>query len=230
MGKLGEVSITLNITNNTAYPQVVNLLGNNSDLLDNSNATTEYRWNVTAFSFGTEDSVSIMYRPSTTPIYQVFISGLQSQNIEAVVIALNGLGIGTFNTYTELGQTYISTYNENYVFANLNIFNSGVPQLQYSWRTIGSGGNNIITINPPGPASVTDANPVTSVGSVVVTSSDIAGLSGTTSNYGTTTIMISQVKSSNIVFSTTLPASTAFNYGYAVVSATDYALFQVFEI
>ena len=32
------------------------------------------------------------------------------------VIALNGLGIGFFNTYVELGQTFLSTYNENYIF------------------------------------------------------------------------------------------------------------------
>ena len=224
-----EVDITLNIQNNTAYPQKINVLGNNANLLDTANATTEYRWNMTAFSFGTEDSVSVMYRSTATPVYKVFIAGLANQSLQAIVDSLNTLGIGYFNLYVESGQTYIGTYNQNYVFANLNVFDSSVPQLQYSWATQGSGGTNDITLNPPAAPSVSDANPVTSVGDVTVVLGDIFTLSGTTSNFGKTTVNILEVKTNTQFALDVLGGSQAFNYGSSISGLAPYWLLQVYE-
>ena len=45
------LDITLNIKNNTNYIQEANVLGSGINLLDTANATTEYRWDFTSFSF-----------------------------------------------------------------------------------------------------------------------------------------------------------------------------------
>ena len=57
--------------------------------------------------------------------------GSSINNIQAVVNALNNLGIGYFNSYIELGQTFIGTYNDNYTFGQLNIY-STLPSLNYN--------------------------------------------------------------------------------------------------
>jgi uncharacterized delta-60 repeat protein len=116
-----EVDITLNIKNNRSYTQTINVMGNPYNLLDTSNAKTEYRWNVTTFVFTTETSISLEYKKNSEPTFTTYTSDLDGQNFQAVVTALNNLGIGYFNTYTELGQTYISTNNDNYQFGILDI-------------------------------------------------------------------------------------------------------------
>jgi len=124
---LDGVNITLNIQNNTDYPQEINIMGNPSDLLDTVNATTEYRWDVSAFSFTNEDSVTIQYKPNVSATFSVFTAALQGDNLTSVVYALNELGIGYFNLYTVLGVTYIGTYNQNYIFGDMNIYSSTTP-------------------------------------------------------------------------------------------------------
>ena len=94
---LDGVNITLNIQNNTDYPQEINIMGNPSDLLDTVNATTEYRWDVSAFSFTNEDSVTIQYKPNVSATFSVFTAALQGDNLTSVVYALNEFGIGYFN-------------------------------------------------------------------------------------------------------------------------------------
>ena len=47
---LAELNITLTITNNRDYPQDISVMGNPSNLLDTSNAKTEYRYDITGFS------------------------------------------------------------------------------------------------------------------------------------------------------------------------------------
>jgi uncharacterized delta-60 repeat protein len=117
-----DIDITLNIQSNVNYTTTANILGSSINLLDTSNATTEYRWNVTSFSFTNENSVSVQYKINGATNFSTFNAGIGSQSFQSVVNALNNLGIGTFNTYTEVGQVYIGTYNQNYAFGNLNIY------------------------------------------------------------------------------------------------------------
>jgi len=117
-----DIDITLNIQSNVNYTTTANVLGSSINLLDTSNATTEYRWNVTSFSFTNENSVSVQYKINGASSFSTFDAGIGSQSFQSVVDALNTLGIGTFNTYTEVGQVYIGTYNQNYAFGNLNIY------------------------------------------------------------------------------------------------------------
>jgi len=119
---LAEVAITLNIQNNVSYPVQMNVLGNPYNLLDTANAKTQFQYNVTGFTFTNESYVVIQYKANSSSSFSTFTQQLQSQNIQGVVIALNLLGIGSFQTYTQGGQTYISTYNDNFTFGQINIY------------------------------------------------------------------------------------------------------------
>ena len=117
-----EVDLNLTITNNVDYPVQINILGNPYNLLDTSNAKTEYQWDLTAFTFGTENQVTIEYKPNGAAAYSTYSGIFNPQSLQAVVDVLNGLGIGFFSLYTSGGNTYIGTYNANYTFGNLTIF------------------------------------------------------------------------------------------------------------
>lgn len=126
---LSEVDISLNIQNNRNYPQQINVMGNPSNLLDTANAKREFQYDVTSFVFTNEDSVSIQYKVNGAASFLTFTGLLPSQNIQGIVDVLNSLQIGYFNTYTQLGNTYISTYNDNYQFGSINIFSSSVASI-----------------------------------------------------------------------------------------------------
>ena len=120
------LDISLNIRNNTNYPQQINVMGNPANLLDTSNATTEYRWDLTGFSITFQNTVSVEYRRNIDPAFETFTWDLDGTSLQGVVTSLNNLGIGYFNLYDELGSTYIGTYNQNYAFGDLTIFNPSI--------------------------------------------------------------------------------------------------------
>lgn len=122
-----DVQISLAVRNNRNYPLPINILGSPVNLLDTANAYTEYRYTFTGFTFTNQNSVSVQYKPKSASNFSTFTGILQSQTLQGVVDILNQLGIGYFNLYTELGQTYISTNNDNYVFGNVNVFNNASP-------------------------------------------------------------------------------------------------------
>ena len=119
---LADVPITLNINNNVPYAVDMNVLGNPANLRDNSNATIQYRYDFTGFTFTNENYITIQYKAARGTSYSTFTQQLTSQNVQGIVTALNVLGIGSFQTYTQAGQTYVSTYNNNFVFTYINVF------------------------------------------------------------------------------------------------------------
>ena len=123
---LSVVSITLNIRNNRTYPQRINVLGSPVNPLDTANALTEYRWDITAYAPSSSDTLTLEYKPLGASVFSTFTYQVANADGNALVAALNNLGIGYFNYYIELGQTYLSTNNDDYVFGNLTI-NSNVP-------------------------------------------------------------------------------------------------------
>jgi hypothetical protein len=114
--------IAIKVQNNTTAEQKINLLSNPFDLQDNLNAKTQYRWNITSFSFASLTSLELEYKPVGASIYTIYYSMIQP-NLSSVLSVLNNLGIGYFYSYSEGGQDYISTYNDQYVFNSLNIYN-----------------------------------------------------------------------------------------------------------
>lgn len=114
--------ISIKVQNNTTTEQKINLLTNPFDLQDNLNSKTQYRWDITSFSFGSETQITLEYKPVGASIYSIYSATIQP-NLNSLLAALNNLGIGYFYSYSELGQTYVTTYNDQYVFNDLNIYN-----------------------------------------------------------------------------------------------------------
>jgi hypothetical protein len=121
------VGITLNIRNNKTYPIRINVLGSPFNPLDTANAKTEYRWDITAFIPSNDDTLTLQYKPVGAAVFSTFTYQIYNTNIEGIIAALDALGIGYFQSYTELGQLYLSTYNDNTEFGLLTITNNGAP-------------------------------------------------------------------------------------------------------
>jgi len=115
-----EVTLTLNIKSNRPYPQTANLMGNVYNPLDVSNATTQYKWDLTSFVFTTETYCTLQYKGVNEATFSLFTQNLASQTIDSVVAALNLLGLGFFYKDT-VGGTFIVTTNDDYVFGDLSI-------------------------------------------------------------------------------------------------------------
>lgn len=168
---LSEVDISLNIQNNTDVPQQISIMGSPFNPLDTANAKTEYRWDLTAFTFTTETNVSLQYRPATFSSFSLYQSILSTININGVLFALNALGIGYFYTYTSAGSTYIATYNDNNVFGNLSIYSSTSPQINYNFNaSTVTGGSVNVDVNAVNVLSV--ANPAVQTGTVSASAGD----------------------------------------------------------
>ena len=73
---------------------------------------------------------------------------------------------GFFNTYTDSGNTYITTYNNNVIFGLLNIYSNTIPYLTYSWNLSGAAGKAEILVNAV--PQVSDASPVVTSGNVTL--------------------------------------------------------------
>jgi hypothetical protein len=154
-----EVDISLNIKSNVDYNQTANLMGSNINMLDTANAKTEYRWNLTGFVFTTEAFISVEWKAVGAASFNLFSQPLGSQTLEGCIIDLNQLGIGYFNLYTEAGQTYIGTYNDNYAFGDLTIYPSAVAPTTTTTTTAA----------PPTTTTTTTSAPTTTTTTTLAT-------------------------------------------------------------
>jgi hypothetical protein len=198
-----EYDISLNIRNNRNYAQTFNGMGGSVNPLDTSNATTEYRYNITTFNFTDENSITIYYKSVGQSVFSSFTAELPSQNPEGLVIALNGLGIGFFNTYVELGQTYLGTYNENYIFGSLDVYNSSVPT-----TTTTSTSTTTTTIFVPTTTTTSTTSTTTSLAPTTSTTSTTTSLAPTTTSTTTTTTSLAPTTTSTTTSTTTEAATT----------------------
>lgn len=221
MAKKEDIDIILKIQSNVDYPMNINVMGNPYNALDTVNATTEYRWNITAFSFTSEDYVSVEYKVNAASAYTLFTAQLSNQSIESVIASLNKLGIGIFTSYTELGQTYIGTYNDNYTFGVLNIYNSATTTLVYDYNTASAGGDNSIDVN--GVNIINLANPVTLNDLSAVSTNDTIDVFGTSSSAaGGTTVSVYNTTDSTYLYNQVIPANTAYSYSFTVQAGIEY--------
>ena len=187
------LDIGLQIRNNTNYPQQINVMGNPANLLDTANATTEYRWDLTGFVITFENTISVQYKRNIDPTFDTFTWDLDGTSLQGVVIALNNLGIGYFNLYDELGSTYIGTYNQNYAFGDLNIFN---PSISTTTTT---------TTTTIAPTTTTTTTSTTTAAPTSTTTSTTTAAPTTSTTTSTTT---------NLVYS-------QFTLGYSALNGND---------
>lgn len=122
-----EEKLYLNLVNTTTAPQQVSLFNNPFTQVNTTSATNaqpKYEWDVTSFTFTSEQTVSIEYKLVGAASFTTVSDAIVANSIDGVVSALNGLNIGTFYTYSSGGSVFISVYSEVYVYQNLNIYDS----------------------------------------------------------------------------------------------------------
>ena len=123
--------INILIKSNRNYPQGFNAMGGPYNGNDNANAKQEYRYNFTAYIFNTQNSIlTIQVKGIGSSTFTTLSTPFAGNTTGSVAQTLNTLNIGIFNTYTSLGQTYVSTYNDTNVFGDLTIFSEIVSVQQ----------------------------------------------------------------------------------------------------
>ena len=151
-------TLSFGITNTTNGTIPVSLFGNNADTMDNANATTRYRWDVTGFTITNENNIAIENRNvgvSNLSIARTTFSGTSLQN---VINALNGLNLGVFFITTETVSTN-SIVNTSFVYGSgfnnqvkaIAIQSDGKILVGGQFTTYqGTGANRIVRLNADG--------------------------------------------------------------------------------
>ena len=205
---LSVVSITLNIRNNRTYPQRINVLGSPVNPLDTANAKTEYRWDITSYAPSASDTLTLEYKPVGASVFSTFTYQLANANAESLVAALNQLGIGYFNYYTELGQNYLSTNNDNYVFGTLTINNNVPPTPTTS--TTSTTTTAAPTTTTSTTSTTTTAAPTTTTSTTTTTTTAAPTTTTSTTSTTTTAAPTTTTTTSTTSTTTTCPVGTLF--------------------
>jgi len=217
--------VTLNIQNNLSYPTTISILGNPYNLRDTSNAKTEYRWNITALTFTNQNTLILEYKLKGASLFSNYTSGLNSPNIQAVINALNNLGIGFFNTYVSGGQTFISTYNDQYVYGQLNIY-STLASLNYSVALTTAGTLFVVRdYNNPSVNPLSLSSPVTQLGSYSVYNGEVVEYRIATGSVPVTSLVTQTNNLTGVtttLSSSVTPPSTPFAYLINIVNGFSY--------
>ena len=123
--------ITILIKSNRNYVQGFNAMGSIFNGNDNANANQEYRYNFSGYVFNTSNStLTIQVKGIGASQFTNFSTPFNGSTVQSVVQTLNSLSIGIFSTYTDLGQTYVSTHNDDNVYGNLTISSTAVSVQQ----------------------------------------------------------------------------------------------------
>ena len=201
---LGNTEINLLIKNNRNYTQGASVMGSPYASGGSVNATIEYRWNFTAYIFNTSNStLTLQYKGTGSTSYSLFSIPFGGNTVDAVAQTLNTLGVSSFNTYTEAGQTYVSTNNNTTIFNDLTIISTAVSVSQdittQSGFTLTTENNNIITTE----VSSTTLFPVTIINhpagdpAISVTIQDNSAPAGSPTGGGVTYAQVQQAFSQN---------------------------------
>ena len=196
---LSVVSITLNIRNNRTYPQRINVLGSPVNPLDTANALTEYRWDITAYAPSSSDTLTLEYKPLGASVFSTFTYQVANADGNSLADALNNLGIGYFNYYLELGQAYLSTNNDDYVFGNLTI-NNNVPPTPTTTSTT--------TTTTAAPTTTTSTTSTTTTAAPTTSTTTTTTTAATTTTSTTTTTTTAAPTTSTTTTTTTAASTT----------------------
>lgn len=128
MASYSELDISLNIQSNRAYDQLFAIMGNSNNLLDTVNNKREYRYDLSSlvipeYIITETPALSIQYKTNFDTSFFIFNRDIVGNFLtnEAIALTLNFLRIGFFNSYIEASVPYVGTYNDDYVFGDLNI-------------------------------------------------------------------------------------------------------------
>ena len=140
-----EQVISFNINNNTNGTIPMSIMGNNTDIMDNSNASTRYYWDLTGFSLTNEDTITIQYQYTGQSGFSTASVKVQGTTLQSIADALNTLNIGTFFLTSSGGSTFLNNYNQNVAYGSLNITNT-ISTINTTF-VVGTGFNNIVGVN-----------------------------------------------------------------------------------
>ena len=225
---LSVVSITLNIRNNRTYPQRINVLGSPVNPLDTANALTEYRWDITAFVPSSSDTLTLEYQSLGASVFSIYTQELSNPNSDALVAALDGLGIGYFNYYVELGQTYLSTFNDDYVFGNLTINSNVTPTTSTTSTTTTAAPttSTTSTTTTAAPTTSTTSTTTTAAPTTSTTSTTTTAVPPPTTSTTSTTTTAAPTTTTSTTSTTTTAAPTTTTTTSTTSTTTTAALFE----
>ena len=213
--------LSFSISNSLNAIVPVSLLGNNTDQMDTANATTQYSWSLSGFTFAGENLATIQYKPVGAASFLTATVSFTSQTIQSVLNALNTLNLG----YFVYDGTQVLNYNQNIVFGTLNIYSSSAPSLTYTFQSLFAGGTMNIDVNASNVfTGTTPQTPATS-GNLPVANGDSVTFYGVSTNTGTL-VRVRRIDNSTSVITTlytnALPSLTPFTYTFIVASGYTY--------
>jgi hypothetical protein len=200
----------------------ISILGNNADPMDNSNATTQYAWNLGTFAITNENTILIQFRGVNSGTYTILNVTFGGTTIQDVCNALNTLNLGSFFVTTSGANSIINNYNQNIVFGFLTIYSPTTTSLNYTWSMSGAGGKADILRNLV--PQVTDVSPITTSGSVSVVGGDSIRFDQTATNTLPTTFSVYNLTTSTFLYNVTLPISTGTSFTFPIVTNNSYLL------
>lgn len=215
-------TISVGITNNTNGEIPVSLFGNNSDPMDNSNANTQYQWDITGFSVTNETLILLEYNTTGLGNYSIVTTSFSGTSIQGIINALNNLNLGVFFTTTSGGNTYINSYNNTYSFGTLQIVNTNqTASLSYSMNLNLSNDQVDAYINAVLISTFTDPN--ISSGTIPVVAGDTAFIDFLTSvNPKGTRVFVYNITTGTYLFDTTLTNSGNLGYTWTILANNSY--------
>jgi surface protein len=138
--------IALKLINNTAYPQIANILGSVPNLISPNTNTNLYVFDLSTEDYMSLVDISIGISNTSNPTIVNYNVPLLSNDIQGVVQALNSLNMGIFQFYGT--SVYVSS--GYYIYGALNI-NSNTVSFVSNWNTtnISAGSSNTDQIQLP---------------------------------------------------------------------------------
>jgi surface protein len=137
---LRKETISLNVKNNTNLPQQVMMLGGTQDPLGIAPHIL-YQWDLTNEAYYGSITVTIVISSTSNPTPVSYTVPVNGYNINAVLVALNSLGLGIF----QVSGNIIYVSNDFYIYGALTLLSTAFVSVWNTNNTTGgsSGANQI---------------------------------------------------------------------------------------
>ena len=137
---LRKETISLNVKNNTNLPQLANMLGGTQDPLGVPPHIL-YQWDLTNEAYYGSITVTIVISSTSNPTPVSYTVPVNGYNINAVLVALNSLGLGIF----QVSGNIIYVSNDFYIYGALTLLSTAFVSTWNTSNTTGSssGANQI---------------------------------------------------------------------------------------
>lgn len=121
----------INLTNNTSGNIPISLFNQGDSMVSSIfNATTRYAWDITGASFANPNISLLSYPVGSSDASTLSTGSLQQANAQGLINLLNSLNIGVFWLETSGPNTFVVTWNNNFVYGGLTI---GVATTVVNW-------------------------------------------------------------------------------------------------